>query len=332
MPKRKLVNAGSNSSKSAKLYELDKEAQNEVSALIESTFLLKCPPDFYEFYAFCCSVYPDSPLDALYKDLSVRLVGPFEVLHEPKKFKPNDDLTDCYRYFHDPPEVVTVLAEDGENSFHVGYFRDNYTDQPVFLVSSNPLKTGKFTILGGNMFATVLNLLKKQKTKGCSIPSTLSKLTKFIKDRRISVGSEMLVKREFTCETLNGVGIKIDMQNGVGYRPVPTTHGELITMLQILTDATNANTSKLDELMTLVQFANDEGDFGEGLELGLDLLAFHPVGTSASETFEKANRLNRRITCLLSTGYQLAGRPKFAQVVRRHMESRLGTRRLREVE
>lgn len=102
-------------------------------------------------------------------------------------------------------------------------------------------------------------------------------------------------------------------------------------MLQSLTDATNANTSKLDELMTLVQFANDEGDFGEGLELGLDLLAFHPVGTSTSDTFEKANRLNRRITCLLSTGYQLAGRPKFAQVVRRHMESRLETRRLREV-
>ncbi|KAL5971115.1 Histone PARylation factor 1, partial [Taenia solium] len=105
--------------------------------------------------------------------------------------------------------------------------------------------------------------LKKQKTKGGSIPSTLSKMTEFVKDRRINVGSKMLVKRKFTCETLNGVGIKIDMQNGVGYRPVPTTHGELITMLQILTDATNANTSKLDELMTLVQFANDEGDFGE---------------------------------------------------------------------
>lgn len=94
-------------------------------------------------------------------------MGPFEVLHEPMKFKHDDDLTDCYRYFHDPPEVVTILAEDGENSFHVGYFRwvyfvflflfrDNYTDQPSFLVSSNPLETGKLTILGENIFATVL--------------------------------------------------------------------------------------------------------------------------------------------------------------------------------
>ncbi|KAL5107354.1 Histone PARylation factor 1 [Taenia crassiceps] len=106
---------------------------------------------------------------------------------------------------------------------------------------------------------------------------------------------------------------------------------ELITMLQIVTDSRDANTSKLDELMTLVQFANDEGDFGEGLELGLDLLAFHPSGASASEVFKKANRLNSRITCLLSTGYQLAGRPKFAHVVRRHMECRLQTRRLRTV-
>uniref|UniRef100_A0A915EW37 Uncharacterized protein n=1 Tax=Echinococcus canadensis TaxID=519352 RepID=A0A915EW37_9CEST len=332
MPKRESRDTNNEPAESAKLDESNKEDHNEVSDLIESTFLLKCPPDFYEFYAFCCSVAPDSPLDALYGDTNIRLVGPFEVLHEPKKFKPDDDLTSFYRYFHDPPEVVTVLAADGENPFHVGYFRDNHADQPAFLVSSNPSETGKLTISGENIFTTVLNLLKHPKTKGGSIPVILPKLSEFAKNRRICIGSKVLIKWKSTCETLNGVGVKINLQNGIGYRPVPTTHKELVTILQTLTDTTNANTSKLDELMTLVQFANDEGDFGEGLELGLDLLAFHPAATSTSETFEKANRLNRRITCLLSTGYQLAGQPKFAQVVRRHMENRLKTRRLREVE
>lgn len=74
------------------------------------------------------------------------------------------------------------------------------------------------------------NLLRNQKTKGGSTPPTLSKLTEFVKDRRICVVSKMLVKRKFTCETLNGVGIRIDMQNGVGYRPVPTAHSKLSTL------------------------------------------------------------------------------------------------------
>ena len=30
----------------------------------------------------------------------------------------------------------------------------------------------------------------------------------------------------------------------------------------------------LQELITLVQFANDEADYGEGLELGMDLFSF----------------------------------------------------------
>lgn len=105
-------------------------------------------------------------------------------------------------------------------------------------------------------------------------------------------------------------------------------------MVAIFDNATNAdkpNTSRLDELMTFVQFANDEGDYGEGLELGLDLLAFHPPSKTVDETFEKARQLNRRIICLLATGYQLAGRSKFAQVIRKHMENRLHVRKLREV-
>ena len=100
--------------------------------------------------------------------------------------------------------------------------------------------------------------------------------------------------------------------------------------LQALVDAPKGSSTALDELMTLVQFANDEGDYGEGLELGLDLLAFHPIA-EGSDVFEKASLLNKRISWLLSCGYQLAGRSKFAEVVKRHMENRLKLRTLRVV-
>lgn len=41
----------------------------------------------------------------------------------------------------------------------------------------------------------------------------------------------------------------------------------------------------LDELVTYIQFANDECDYGEGIELGLDLLAFHPKGNIFTNAF-----------------------------------------------
>ncbi|VDM27135.1 unnamed protein product [Hydatigera taeniaeformis] len=231
MPKRRAVKGDDVPPKRTKCYSMNNERHKEVSALIDSTFLLKCPPEFYEFYAFCCSIFPDSPLDALYRDIGIRLVGPFEVLHEPMKFKLDDDFTDCYRYFHDPPEMVTILAQDGENPFHVGYFRGDYADQPSFLVSSNPSETGKLTISGRNIFATVLKLLVESKTRSGSTLPSLSKLREFAKGRQICVDSRASVDWKPTCETLNGVGFKIDLQNGVGYRPVPTTHSKFSTIV-----------------------------------------------------------------------------------------------------
>lgn len=106
----------------------------------------------------------------------------------------------------------------------------------------------------------------------------------------------------------------------------------MVIALDNATKAEKPNSVKLDELMTFVQFANDEGDYGQGLELGLDLLAYHPSMKTPEESFEKAGRLNRRITCLLSMGYQLAGLPKFAEVIRKHMETRSQVKRLRKID
>jgi len=69
----------------------------------------------------------------------------------------------------------------------------------------------------------------------------------------------------------------------------------------------------LTEIVTLVQFANDECDYGEGLELGIDVFCF---GSSD---------LHSTVLSLLPLAYQLLGRSKFADIVRAHLADRKKT-------
>ena len=70
------------------------------------------------------------------------------------------------------------------------------------------------------------------------------------------------------------------------------------------------STSSFQELITNVQFANDEGDPGMGLELGL--AAFCHGGDA----------LHSAIKHLLSVGYDLVEREAFGKTVRAHLDRR----------
>ena len=67
---------------------------------------------------------------------------------------------------------------------------------------------------------------------------------------------------------------------------------------------------ELQEIITLVQFANDECDYGMGLELGIDLFIY------GSEIFHGT------ISHLLPLAYQLLGRDLYAEVIEKHLENR----------
>lgn len=67
---------------------------------------------------------------------------------------------------------------------------------------------------------------------------------------------------------------------------------------------------ELTDIVTLVQFANDECDYGEGLELGLNAFCF---GTE---------RLHSVILGLLPLAYKLLGRGAFAEIVTAHLADR----------
>ena len=71
-----------------------------------------------------------------------------------------------------------------------------------------------------------------------------------------------------------------------------------------------AHFDPLQEIITFVQFANDECDYGEGLELGLDLFA------NGSSFFHSATRN------LLTTAYSLLGRDEFGEIIEKHLDDR----------
>jgi hypothetical protein len=76
----------------------------------------------------------------------------------------------------------------------------------------------------------------------------------------------------------------------------------------------------LQEIITLIQFANDECDYGEGLELGLDLFTF------GGKCFHSP------IGCLLSLGYQLVGRPEYGKIIKAHLKRRSQSSELSQID
>lgn len=71
--------------------------------------------------------------------------------------------------------------------------------------------------------------------------------------------------------------------------------------------------SPIQDIVTLVNFANDECDYGMGLELGLDLFLFGN------------ERLHQTALFLLQTAYTLLERTKFFEIVKDHIECRKTT-------
>ena len=68
----------------------------------------------------------------------------------------------------------------------------------------------------------------------------------------------------------------------------------------------------LQEIITLVQFANDECDYGMGMELGLDL-------------FCHGDKFHDTVMHLLPLAYSLLQREQFGRIVEEHLKHRSHT-------
>ena len=101
----------------------------------------------------------------------------------------------------------------------------------------------------------------------------------------------------------------------VGYREIPETPSSLKKILKNIIEAETETLQDkafdvLGEIVTNVQFANDEGDPGMGLELGLDLLCYG------------GDRLHNTIKHLLRVAYDLLDREEFFKILTCHLDRR----------
>ncbi|XP_070552790.1 histone PARylation factor 1-like [Ptychodera flava] len=302
---------------------------SDVREEIKVKFKVGMPEDFYEFWEFCQSLDKKNPTAALHA-LGLELVGPFDILAG--KFKNHKGKKPCYvlhwRYFYDPPEFMTVVKGDDKSQYHLGYYRDDPKEMPAFVAANSAAENCNIKAMGENLFAAVKihldKVLKetKNQTKKGEIKKLDDNLTKWAKKSKFSLEpkTKSMKNRDkkVVTKTFHGAGIVVPVVNDVGYRPLPETDASLKKILKKIVDSTTddertKNFDDLQEIITLVQFANDECDYGEGYELGIDLFC------NGSAYFHSA------IDNLLPLAYTLLGRDEYAEIITKHLKQRKKT-------
>ncbi|XP_060698789.1 histone PARylation factor 1 isoform X1 [Hemiscyllium ocellatum] len=300
----------------------------ELRQEVEDLYKLRMPEDFYHFWEFCEKQDPQNPCEALKSSLGLQLVGPFDILagkHKGTKTSGPNYLLH-WRYFYDPPEFQTIISGDPETLYHLGYFRDSPDELPVF-IGENEAKNGCSVVqMGNNVFSAVnLVLSRRLKEMGNRIQSRglkeletkLSTVAKKLGYSLEQKTKEMKQRdRKVATRTFHGAGLVVPIDKaGVGYRELPETDGSLKKICKAIVEATTDEArmkafAPIQEIITYVQFANDECDYGMGYELGIDLFCY------GSHYFHKV------VQQLLPLAYKLLKRQLFAEIIEVHLANR----------
>ncbi|XP_035206058.1 histone PARylation factor 1-like isoform X2 [Stegodyphus dumicola] len=300
--------------------------ENEELSTAETVkeILKSMPEDFFDFWNFCSTVNKSKPEDA-FAELGYHLVGVYDILAK-KLLDDKKVVLHCHwRYYYDPPEFQTVIKLDGGDLYHIGYFRDDPSELPSILAANNAALDAKLTLVGDNIFAAMNAELIKgiKKVKPKKMKEKFSKiqenLQKFAKEKRYSLevktAKTKARDKKVVTKSFHGLGIVVPFKNDIGYRPLPDSNANLKSMLKKIVDAESdakrlEREESLDELITNVHFANDECDYGMGLELGIDLFCFgHPY-------------FHSHILNLLPLAYDLLKRPKYSEIIKAHLANR----------
>ncbi|XP_068177225.1 histone PARylation factor 1 isoform X1 [Antennarius striatus] len=315
----------SDESRVVPLSDMDSEKREEVVQL----YKLQMPEDLYHFWDFCKELSPDSPCGALKDTLGLQLVGPFEILagaHKTSKnLQPNFHLH--WRYFYDPPEFQTILLGSADSQHHIGYYRDTPDSLPSFVGENEAKKGYNITQTGDNVFAAVLLYLLRRKKDGIGKKvggEALESLEAQLRERAEILGLSLEQKtkemkqrdKKVVAKTFHSAGIVVPVdRNDVGYRELPETDASLKKICKAIAEAQSDEErlqafGPLQEMITFVQFANDECDYGMGYELGIDLFCY------GSHYFHKV------VKQLLPMAYSLLKRNLFGEILEAHLASR----------
>ncbi|MEE6460999.1 hypothetical protein FKM82_001167 [Ascaphus truei] len=296
---------------------------------VESRYQLSMPEDFYQFWAFCAEINPDAPCDVLKSSLGLQLVGPYDILsgkHKVTKKTSGINYNLHWRFFYDPPEFQTVLVGDSKTQHHMGYFRDSPDELPVFLGSNEANKGCLITQVGDNIFAAVKQFASKKlkevtdQRASTLVKDLVEKLTLAAEALGYSLEqkSASMKRREkkVVTKSFHGAGLVVPVdKNDVGYRELPETDASLKRICKGIVEAPTDDKrikafAPIQEIITFVQFANDECDYGMGYELGIDLFCY------GSHYFHKVAGQ------LLPLAYNLLKRNLFAEIIESHLANR----------
>ncbi|XP_068607349.1 histone PARylation factor 1 [Brachionichthys hirsutus] len=312
-------------SKVVPLSDVDSEKREEVV----QRYNLPMPEDLYHFWDFCKELSPESPCGALKDTFGLQLVGPFEILagvHKTSR-NPQPNFHLHWRYFYDPPEFQTILLGSADSQHHIGYYRDTPDSLPSFVGESEAQKGAGITPTGDNVFAAVLLYLFRRRKEGRGKRAggeALESLEAQLRKRAEKLGLPLEQKtkgmkerdKKVVTKTFHGAGIVVPVdRNDVGYRELPETDAGLKKICKAIAEARSDEErvqafGPLQEMITFVQFANDECDYGMGYELGIDLFCY------GSHYFHKV------VKQLLPLAYSLLKRNLFGEILEAHISHR----------
>lgn len=313
--------------------KIDLTKVTDIKELVLEYNQMQMPEDFYELLEFCKSINPENPKDAL-SIVDIELVGIYDLILSGSKF----NYKTHSRYFFDPPEFQTILSVTHSDSLlHFGYFRDEPKEMPSFVATNEAKLDGKIYCKGDNIFSAInwyINELISKKTYSANISSKelnefKNKFNKWCdehhkNDKKFSLQlkTPRIKSREkkINCKTIHGVGIVVPVDSrDFGYREVPETlesQKKMFTNCCFKNEKDMKNPRKIkgedsiDEIITLIQFANDETDYGMGIEFGMNMFSFGEL------------ELHKYIKATLPLCYKLLNRDLFADILREHLKIR----------
>ncbi|KAG8592633.1 hypothetical protein GDO81_000566 [Engystomops pustulosus] len=288
------------------------------------------PEDFYKFWVFCAEINGDDPCAALKLSLGLQLVGPYDILagkHKADKKASDINYNLHWRFFYDPPEFQTVIVGNSKTQYHVGYYRDSPEELPVFLGCSEAGIGCLITPTGDNLFSAVKQFAVKKlkeisdKKTVTTIKDLVEKLTAAADSLGYSLEQKTASMKQRDKKVVTksfhnaGLVVPVDKKNNVGYRELPHTDGNLKKICKTIVEASDDEKrmkafAPIQEMITFVQFANDECDYGMGYELGIDLFCY------GSHYFHKVAGQ------LLPLAYKLLKRDLFAEIIESHLANR----------
>ncbi|KAJ1351670.1 hypothetical protein KIN20_007781 [Parelaphostrongylus tenuis] len=274
------------------------------------------PKCITEFFTHAQSLCRSDPCAAFTKLVSARLVGMFDLLSEKITGLSEEQRILHYRFATDLPEMQTVLV------CKIGRYclwRDIPNgDDCLFVYVANECRFPKIELVGDNMEHVIVHLGKKVKEPvGAFLSTPVNDVEKQIKTVIAQRNKKKL------GQAPNGVGLWVKVVNDIGYRPIAESPAKIKKMLELICSTSEESERQsamqwLMEIVSYVQMADDECDFGMGLELGYWLfLANH----------ESLDKLAHRI---LSTAYTLLEREEYKKILDLQMSP--GVRRRKELD